>query len=77
MTEAGIALNPNHRNYQELKEDLQRAGIETVTIEELQRTAEHLTGKPEPIRTTDKIVGIVEYRDGTVLDVLRQVLHEY
>ena len=77
VTEAGIALNPNHRNYQELKEDLQRAGIETVTIEELQRTAEHLTGKPEPIRTTDKIVGIVEYRDGTVLDVLRQVLHEY
>lgn len=76
VTEAGIALNPNHRNYQELKEDLQRTGIETVTIEELQRIAEQLTGKPEQIRTTDKIVGIIEYRDGTVLDVLHQVLHE-
>lgn len=76
VTEAGIALNPNHRNYQELKEDLQRTGIETVTIEELQRIAEQLTGKTEQIRTTDKIVGIIEYRDGTVLDVLHQVLHE-
>ena len=37
---------------------MERNGIKSS--EELQRTAEHLTGKPEPIRTTDKIVGIVE-----------------
>ncbi len=58
VTEAGNALNPNHRNYQELKEDLQRAGIETVTIEELQRTAEHLTGNQSRFGQQIKLLGL-------------------
>ena len=73
VTDAGIALNPRHKNYQEIKEDLERAGIETVSIQYLQKLAERLTGVPEPLKTTDQIVGIVEYRDGTVLDLLRQM----
>lgn len=73
VTEAGIALNPKHKNYLELKEDLERNQIELVSIEYLQKTAEKLTGVPAPVKTGDKIVGIVEYRDGTVLDVIREV----
>ena len=73
VTEAGIALNPRHKNYEELKEDLTAAGIAIKTIEELQQIAEEITGVPEPIECTDKIVCIVEYRDGTVVDVIRQI----
>ncbi len=73
VTEAGIALNPKHKSYEMLKEDLQKAGIRTVSIEELMKTAYSLTGVPKPIETTDKITCIVEYRDGTVIDVIRQI----
>ena len=54
-------------NYQELKEDLEAAGLKLVTIEELQQLAESMTGVPKPIETGDKVVCMVEYRDGTVL----------
>lgn len=73
VTEAGIALNPKHRNYWELKEDLERTGLKLVSIEELQQLAESMTGVPKPIETTDKVTCIVEYRDGTVLDVIWEV----
>ena len=76
VTEAGIALNPKHKNYEMLKEDLQKAGIKTVSIEYLRNMAYSLTGVPKPIETTDKITCIVEYRDGTVIDVIRQIKRE-
>jgi len=37
------------------------------------QTAYSLTGIPKPVETTDKITCIVEYRDGTVIDVIRQI----
>lgn len=73
VTEAGIALNPKHRYYKELKEDLEAANLKQVTIEYLQELAESLTGVPKPIETTDRVVCIVEYRDGTVIDVIREI----
>ena len=76
VTQAGIALNPRHKLYRELQEDLDNAGIKTVTIEYLQQLAESLTGVPKPIETTARVVAIVEYRDGTVVDVIRQIKTE-
>ena len=73
VTEAGIALNPKHKRYAELKEDLDAAGIQTVPIEKLSEIALGLTGVPKPIECTDKIVAVVEYRDGSVIDVIRQI----
>ena len=73
VTQAGIALNPKHKLYQELKEDLEQTSLKIVTIEELQQLAESLTGVPKPIETTDRVVAVVEYRDGTVVDVIRQI----
>ena len=73
VTEAGIALNPKHVHYQELCEDLERANLKLVTIQELQQLAESLTGIPAPIETTDRVVCIVEYRDGSVIDVIYQI----
>ena len=73
VTEAGIALNPAHRRYEELKEDLANAGIKTVTIDYLAELARSIVGTPKPIETTDRIVAVVEYRDGTVIDVIKQL----
>jgi citrate lyase subunit alpha/citrate CoA-transferase len=73
VTEAGIALNPRHRHYAMLKEDLEWTNLKLVSIESLQRLAISMTGTPQPIECTDKIVCIVEYRDGTVIDVIRQI----
>lgn len=70
VTERGVAVNP-------LREDLifklNEAGIQTMTIDNLKRIAEEMTGVPEKIQTDDKIVAVVEYRDGTVIDVVRKV----
>ena len=73
VTEAGIALNPKHKNYAELKEDLEKTSLKLVTIEELQQLAEKLTGVPKPVETTDRVVCIVEYRDGTVIDTIKEI----
>ena len=73
VTEAGIALNPKHKNYAELKEDLEKTSLKLVSIEELQQLAEKLTGVPKPVETTDRVVCIVEYRDGTVIDTIKEI----
>ena len=70
VTDRGIAVNPRRP---ELAEALKRAGLQVITIEALQGEVERLTGKPQPIQTTDRIVAVVEYRDGSVLDVVYQV----
>lgn len=73
VTQAGIALNPAHRSYGRLNEDLAAAGIRTVSIEYLQKLAQSITGAPKPIETSEKVVAIVEARDGTVMDVIRRL----
>ncbi len=70
VTDHGIAVNPAR---QDLIDHLRNAGIPLMTIEELQQRAELLTGKPQPIEFTDRVVAVVRYRDGSVLDVIRQV----
>lgn len=70
VTEVGIAVNPKRvRLTQRIKE----SGLPLVSIEELQQRAEKLVGVPDPIEYNDKVVGVVTYRDGTVIDVIRQV----
>lgn len=70
VTDHGIAVNPAR---QDLIDNLRNAGIQLMTIEELQQRAELLTGKPDPIEFTDRVVAVVRYRDGSVIDVIRQV----
>jgi citrate lyase subunit alpha/citrate CoA-transferase len=69
VTERGIAVNPGR---QDLLEKLKETDLPVKSIEELKEISEKMTGKPEPIEFTDKIVAVVEYRDGTVIDVVRQ-----
>ncbi len=73
VTEAGIALNPRHKHYEMLRDDMGKTDLKIVSIESLRQLAESFTGKPKQIECTDKVVCIVEYRDGTVIDVIRQI----
>ena len=71
VTERGIAVNPRNP---ELKRRLVEQGLPVREIEELRDMAYRLTGKPNAPLYGDRIVGVVEYRDGTILDVVRNVL---
>ena len=42
------------------------------TIEQLKEEIEKLTGVPEKKLLSETIVAVVEYRDGTVIDVVKQ-----
>ncbi len=70
VTDVGIAVNPNRKD---LLEELEKANIKTFTIEELRDKAYAITGKPDAIVYEEDIVALVEYRDGTILDVIRKI----
>ncbi|MBT0882403.1 citrate lyase subunit alpha [Campylobacter sp. 2018MI13] len=70
-TDYGIAVNPKRTD---LIENFTKAGIKLYTIEELKEMAEKITGKPASIKFSDEVVGVVEYRDGSVLDVIYKSL---
>ena len=72
ITEAGVAVHPRR---EDLRDRLRAAGIEVLSIEQLRERAmkqarplapAHDSGVVEPI------VGVVEYRDGRVIDVIRR-----
>lgn len=70
VTERGIAINPKHAD---LIARLKKTNLPIMTIEELKAVAEKLTGTPKEIESDDKIVAVIEYRDGTVIDVVKKV----
>ncbi|MFA5523260.1 MAG: citrate lyase subunit alpha [Tissierellales bacterium] len=70
VTERGIAVNPLRKD---LIEKLEKTDLPLMSIEELKNMAEKMTGVPEKIELDDKIVAVVEYRDGTVIDVVRKI----
>lgn len=73
VTDHGIAVNPARP---EIRERLMEAGMKVVDINALYERAISLTGVPKPIEFTDKIVGVIRYRDGSVIDTVRQVKEE-
>ena len=70
VTDYGIAVNPLR---QDLVECLDKARIKHVPIEELKNKAYSLVGTPADLKWEDKVVAIVEARDGTILDVVRKI----
>ncbi|MDD7488053.1 MAG: citrate lyase subunit alpha, partial [Clostridiales bacterium] len=70
VTDHGIAVNPKRPD---VKEKLIAAGLPVFDIEQLRVRAERIVGVPDPIKYKDRIVGVVMYRDNTVIDVIRQI----
>ena len=68
VTERGVAVNPLRKD---LIDNLKESNLPLVSIEDLQRLAYKLTGTPAPTPPGGDVVGLVEYRDGTIIDVIR------
>ena len=70
VTQKGVAVNPKNT---ELQDRLREAGIKLVDINELKALAERTSGVPKKPALSDRIVANVIYRDGTVIDTIKQV----
>ncbi len=70
VTERGVAVNPARTD---LEGAVRKARLPLCDIADLRDDAYALTGEPETPRFGDRIIGVVEYRDGTVIDVIRNV----
>ena len=69
ITDYGIAINPSRTD---LLERFKNSKLPLKTMQELQTIAYGLVGKPEEIELTDQVVAVIEYRDGSLLDVVRK-----
>ena len=70
VTDYGIAVNPLRPD---LIACLDQAGIPHVPIETLKEKAYSLVGRPEDLQWEDQVVAVLEARDGTIIDVVRQI----
>lgn len=70
VTEYGIAVNPRRP---ELKERLAKAGLKIVDIHDLRDKAMSVIGQPAELPFGDKVVGVVMNRDGSVMDVIKNI----
>jgi len=70
VTERGIAINPRRG---ELAERARRAGLPLVTLGDLMVEVRAFTGIPDEPEFGDRVVAVVEWRDGTALDVVREL----
>ncbi|MBD3288852.1 citrate lyase subunit alpha, partial [candidate division KSB1 bacterium] len=72
VTERGIAINPLR---QDLLEAVSHSDLPIRTIEELKNEIEEICGgKPDKPKLGDKIVAVVKWVDGTVIDSVKQTL---
>ncbi len=70
VTDHGVAINPRRGD---LEAPLTAAGLPVRDVCELKRAADEAVGSPGPAQGDDKVVAVVEYRDGTLIDLVRQV----
>jgi citrate lyase subunit alpha/citrate CoA-transferase len=78
VTEEYAAVNPNSKsNYKDaIIANAAEFGLNLISIEELHQKsmqkAQGFGSIPEPTPTTDEVVHVIEWRDGTLLDVIRK-----
>jgi citrate lyase subunit alpha / citrate CoA-transferase len=70
VTERGIAVADKH---EELKRELLHRRLPVKDIRQLHEEICALTGEPRAVEFEDKVVALIEYRDGSIIDVVRQV----
>ena len=70
VTERGIAVNDRH---EDLKRELLRCNLPVKEIGQIQQEITQITGCPRPLEFSDEVVGLIEYRDGSIIDVIRRI----
>lgn len=74
VCEYGIAVNPGRKD---LMGRLMNTGLPIMDIRRLKELGDRDAEKIMEPEFTDRIVGIVEYRDGTIIDVVRKPVQEF
>ena len=69
VTDYGIAINPQRP---ELLEAAKAVKLPIKSIEELRDIAYKICGEPATLEFEDKVVAIIEARDGSIMDVVRK-----
>jgi len=70
ITERGIAINPKRKDLIEATQD---SGLPIKDIKELKAEVDEICGIPEKPKLSDEPVAVVEWVDGTILDMIRKV----
>ncbi len=70
VTDYGTAINPRR---QDLIDKFKASGLQIKTIEDLYEKAIRLAGKPEKTQLSGVPCGVVEYRDGTIIDIIHKL----
>lgn len=70
VTERGIAINPSRRD---LIEKIKDSKLEIMSINDLYHKAIHIAGTPALFKHKDRVIGLVRYRDGSILDSIYEV----
>jgi citrate lyase subunit alpha/citrate CoA-transferase len=74
VTEFGVTINPLRQDLIDACKEQKGAGaVPLVPIDELAAKARGMSGPMAPVAQDDRIIGVVEWRDGTVIDVVRQL----
>ncbi|MEO0019273.1 MAG: citrate lyase subunit alpha [candidate division WOR-3 bacterium] len=71
VTELGIAINPKR---QDLLAAVKGKGLPLKSLEEMKAEVERLCGRPKKPERSSKVVAVVKWVDGTVLDSVFQIL---
>lgn len=71
VTELGVAINPRRKDLIDLARN--SSSVPVMTIEQMKETVENITGKPAKPELKDRIIALIEYRDGTIIDTVREV----
>ena len=70
VTDLGIAINPKRTDLLTVLSD---SNLPIMTIDEMKKRAEESAeNEHQPVEFEDRIVVLVEYRDGTVIDVVKK-----
>ena len=74
VTEFGVTINPLRQDLIDACKEQKGAGaVQLVPIDELAVKARNMSGPMAPVAEGERIIGVVEGRDGTVIDVVRQL----
>ncbi|GHS95801.1 citrate lyase subunit alpha [Synergistales bacterium] len=69
VTEYGVTVNPNNADL--LERVRGKSDLPLVSMDELIDKASALSGRMDEIEQGDKIVAVIEWRDGSVIDIVR------
>jgi citrate lyase subunit alpha/citrate CoA-transferase len=72
VTEMGICINPLRKD---LLEHFKNSALPIRDIRDVKKQVDGICGgQPTPPKLGDRVVALIEYRDGTIIDSVRQVL---